>query len=121
MSEFANAMEVFKLLDKSNCRKCNEQTCLAFASKVFLGDRHLDQCPVLSREIIENYQGKQKKKITLEEYRESMLADLKEEIKFCDLKNAAQRVAGDFSKGKLTIRVLGKQFSVDLSGNMFSE
>ena len=121
MSEFVNAMEVFKLLDKSNCRKCNEQTCLAFASKVFLGDKLLNQCPVLSREMLEEYQGKQKKKITIKEYRESMLADLKDEIKSFDLKSAAQRVKGDFSKGKLTIRILGKQFSIDLSGNMFSD
>jgi len=35
MSEFSNAMGVFHLLDKSNCRKCNDQICLAFSSKVF--------------------------------------------------------------------------------------
>jgi len=121
MSEFANAMEVFKLLDKSNCRKCNEQTCLAFASKVFLGDRTLNQCPILTREILEQNKGRQKKKITGKEYRESMMADLKEEIKSCDLKTAAPRVGGDFSKGKLSIRIMGKLFSVDLSGNMFSD
>jgi len=121
MPEFANAMEVFKLLDKSNCRKCNEQTCLAFASKVFLGDKPLDQCPVLSKEVLEQYQGKQKKKMTIEAYRESMLADLKNEIRSCDLEPAAQRVGGIFSKGKLTIRIFGKQFSIDSSGNMFSD
>jgi len=77
MSEFANAMEVFKLLDKSNCGKCNEQTCLAFASKVFLGDLRLTQCPVLKEEILELHGHRQKKKITGKEYRESMLSDLK--------------------------------------------
>jgi len=121
MSEFANAMEVFKLLDKSNCRKCNEQTCLAFAAKVFLGERTLDQCPVLTREILEQNQGRQKKKITGKEYRESLMADLKEDIKSCDLKTAGPRVGGYFSNGKLTIRIMGKLFSVDLSGNMFSD
>ena len=121
MSEFANAMEVFQLLDKSNCRKCNEQTCLAFASKVFLGEKPLDQCPVLGKKVLEQYKGKQKKKMTNEAYRESMLTDLKNEIKFCDLEYAAQRVGGVFSKGKLTIRIFGKQFSIDSSGNMFSD
>ncbi len=121
MSQFANAMEVFKLLDKSNCQKCNEQTCLAFASKVFLGEKPLDQCPVLTREVLEQNQGKQKKKVTNEEYRESMLIDLKNEIKSCDLEYAAQRVGGTFSRGKLTIRILGKQFSIDSSGDMFSD
>lgn len=121
MSEFANAMEVFKLLDKSNCRKCNEQTCLAFASKVFLGEKPLDQCPVLSREVLEQYQGKQKKKMTNEEYRETLVAELKTQISSCDLEQAAQRVGGTFSNGKLTIRIFGKQFSIDSSGNMFSD
>lgn len=121
MSEFANAMEVFKLLDKSNCRKCNEQTCLAFASKVFLGVKPLNQCPVLSREVLEQYQGKQKKKITIEAYRETLLGDLKNEIKSCDLEIAAQRVGGIFSKEKLTIRIFGKLFSIDHEGNMFSD
>jgi hypothetical protein len=121
MSEFANAMEVFKLLDKSNCRKCNEQTCLAFASKVFLGQKTLDQCPVLTREVLEQYQGKQKKKITKEAYRESLLANLKNEITDCDLAHAAQRVGGAFEKGKLMIRIFGKQFFLDSSGNVFSD
>lgn len=121
MSEFTNAMEVFKLLDKSNCRKCNEQTCLAFASKVFLGEKKLEQCPVLSRDVVEQYRGKQKKKMTNEEYRETLLADLKTEINSCDLEQAAQRVGGTFSNGRLTIRVFGKQFSIDSSGSMFSD
>ena len=28
-------MEIFKLLNGSNCRECNEKTCLAFAVAVF--------------------------------------------------------------------------------------
>jgi len=52
MSEFANAMEVFKLLDKSNCRKCNEKTCLAFASKVFLGTKPLELCPFVAGPVL---------------------------------------------------------------------
>lgn len=50
-----------ELLDKSNCRKCNEKTCLAFASKVFLGQRHLEDCPALPRDMIEKYREKEKK------------------------------------------------------------
>ena len=40
MPELKTAMDVFKLLEKSNCRECNEATCLAFAGAVFQG-RHL--------------------------------------------------------------------------------
>ncbi len=121
MTEFANAMEVFKLLDKSNCRKCNEQTCLAFASKVFLGGRHLNECPTLSHEIIEQYQSRQKKKQTSEEYRESLLSEVKEKIKDLDLEQAAERVGGTFSEGRLTLRIFGKPFSIDQKGNMHAD
>lgn len=121
MTEFANAMEVFKLLDKSNCRKCNEQTCLAFASKVFLGERDLNECPVLPHEILERYQGRRKKKQTSQEYRESFLSEVKEKIKDLDLEQAAERVGGTFSNGRLTLRIFGKPFSIDQKGNMFAD
>ena len=32
MPQFKNAMEVFKLLDKSNCQECYVATCLAFSA-----------------------------------------------------------------------------------------
>ena len=121
MSEFANVMEVFKLLDKSNCRKCNEQTCLAFASKVFLGEKPLDICQALSEKVLEQNHGRLKKKITNKAYRNSMLVELKDEIKSCNLEDAAQRVGGVFAKGKLAIRIFGKLFSIDTAGNMFSD
>ena len=121
MPEFKNAMEVFKLLDKSNCRKCNEQTCLAFASKVFLGQRHLSQCPALNREIVEQYQGQQRKKTNREDARDVLLAELKKGIASCDLERAAQRIGGTFSNGRLMIRIFGKPFSIDSSGTIFSD
>ena len=35
MAQPKNAMEIFKLLDQSNCRECGQKTCLAFAGAVF--------------------------------------------------------------------------------------
>lgn len=121
MPEFSNAMEVFKLLEKSNCRKCNEQTCLAFAAKVFLGEKPLEHCPALDRDVVEQFSGKQTKQTQVEKDRDAILAELKNELKSCDLNHAAQRVGGTFSNNKLTIRIFGKQLSVDSSGRMFSD
>ena len=42
MSQLTNPMEIFKLLDKSNCRECREATCLAFAAAVFKGQKQLE-------------------------------------------------------------------------------
>jgi hypothetical protein len=121
MSEFKNAMEVFKLLDKSNCKKCNEKTCLAFASKVFLGDKSLDLCPKIDDDVLKTYQNQAARTPSIDEARESLLNGLKNEIQSCDLKKAAKRVGGTYKDGKLTIRIFGKQFSIDPSGDMFSD
>ena len=37
MAQPKNAMEIFQLLDKSNCRECGKKTCLAFAGAVYQG------------------------------------------------------------------------------------
>jgi CO dehydrogenase/acetyl-CoA synthase gamma subunit (corrinoid Fe-S protein) len=50
-------MEIFQLLDKSNCRECGEKTCLAFAGAVFQGKRKIADCPKLERETIERFSG----------------------------------------------------------------
>lgn len=43
------ALEIFKRLPRTNCRMCGETTCLAFASKVYLGQESIDKCaPVFS-------------------------------------------------------------------------
>ena len=55
MGGFQNVMQVFTLLDKSNCRKCGEKTCLAFASAVFKGKKDLSACPALSEELVSQY------------------------------------------------------------------
>ncbi len=116
MPEFKNAMEVFKLLDKSNCRKCNESTCLAFASKVFLGQKDLSLCPNLAREIIDNYQGRAPKALPGEKDLERAMAELKGRLAVCDLAGAALRTGGEFVDGWLRLRIFGKLFSVNNEG-----
>ncbi len=45
-----SAIDLYKYLPKTNCRKCGEATCLAFAVKVLSGDRKLKECPLLLEE-----------------------------------------------------------------------
>jgi len=121
MSQFANAMEVFKLLEKSNCKKCNESTCLAFASKVFLGQRSLDQCPVLDPKVVEKYKGGKERSLPGEADQESAMFVLKQQLKPLDLSQAAQRTGGKFVKGLLELRIFGKPFSLDNAGQFRSD
>ena len=40
-------MDILKLLPKTNCRKCGQPTCMAFAAQVMAGGRSADDCPEL--------------------------------------------------------------------------
>ena len=121
MAQFNNVMDIFKLLDKSNCRECNEKTCLAFAAAVFTGKKQLDQCPHLDSEIIAKHGAKTGKKISFEDDLENTMEKLKREIGTIDLTAAAKRLDAKFSNAKLTIKILGKDFSVDSKGNLSSD
>ncbi|UCG14140.1 MAG: DUF3786 domain-containing protein [Deltaproteobacteria bacterium] len=121
MTQPDNIMEIFKLLDKSNCRKCDEPTCLAFAAAVFKGQKQLNECPNLENEIIERYDGAASNQMPLEREAEEAMKQLKTKITKIDLSLSAQKLGAKFSDGKLTIKCLGKGFSIDTKGNITTE
>jgi len=122
MAKFKNAMEIFKLLEKSNCRECNEKTCLAFAGAVFQGKKELRDCPRLSPDIIHQYgDRKAVKSATTEQEMEAAVLGLKKKITEIDLPVSAERLGGTFANGKLTIKILGKDVHVDTQGNLYSD
>jgi len=121
MPQPKNAMEIFQLLDKSNCRECGEKTCLAFAGAVFKGKRQLKECPRLDPETIERFSGEPEDQNAVEQNRDAYLEELKNEIANLDLAQAAKRVEGQFSDDKLTLKVLGKNFSVNTKGNLSTD
>ena len=44
-------VEIFKLLPKTNCKKCGYPTCLAFAMKLAQGQVTIDSCPDIPEDI----------------------------------------------------------------------
>ena len=121
MGQPKNAMEVFKLLDKSNCRECGEKTCLAFAGAVFQGKRCIGDCPKLDPAIVKRFGGTAAKPSAIEDNREVYLETIKHEITNIDLAAAANRIGARFADGRLTLRVLGKKFSVDSRGGLSAD
>ena len=115
-----NPLEIFHLLEKSNCRRCGEKTCLAFASAVVMGKRKLYECPPLPpgviAQFVEEPEGSQ-----INEPGSEYIAKLKSEITLIDLASTAERIGGCFADGRLTIKVLGKDFSVDPQGNIYAD
>jgi hypothetical protein len=115
-----NPLEIFQLLEKSNCRRCGEKTCLAFASAVVTGHRKIHECPQLPGEITAQFVEEAKDPGANEPGAE-YIAKLKSEITSIDLAAAAARTGGGFSDGRLTLKVLGKNLSVDSQGNIYGD
>jgi hypothetical protein len=121
MHPFKNVAEIFRLLDKSNCKKCGELACLAFAGAVFLGRKKLRECPRLSPEVLEGLIAEPGLPMSSEADGEDYLKKLASKIASIDLPAAAERLGAVFSGNRLTLKVLGKDFSVDRSGQIYSE
>ena len=121
MSSLQNPFDIYKLLNKSNCRQCNELSCVAFAAAVFKGQRQLHECQHLDRDVVERLAGKVEKRAPIDQDLEELVGRLKTKIAAIDLASAAQRLGATFSDDKLTIKVLGKDFSVDSKGHLSSD
>lgn len=118
---FKSAMDVFKLLDKSNCRKCGKPTCLAFAASVFKGERELSDCPLLPAEVIEKHGGQVQKPEDPGERMYEHMESLKKEIAGIRLADRADPLGGRMENGKLVIRVMGKDFRIFPDGRISTD
>lgn len=122
MATFNNAMDVFKLLDKTNCRKCNKPTCLAFAAAVFQGQAYLSDCPFIGEDILNTY-GDKKNSYESRSDRGflEVMDQLKDTIKRTDLESRAAVLGEKFSHDRLTLKILGKNFGVDVHGCIYTD
>ncbi|MGC8604743.1 MAG: DUF3786 domain-containing protein [Desulfomonilaceae bacterium] len=116
-----NAMEIFKLLPRNNCRDCGLPTCLAFAAAVFKGEKSLRQCPHVDISVLEMFSHGESDSRESESEEELELAKLKGKVAKIDLASSAERLGGQYSGDALTLKVLGKDFRVDPTGNITSE
>jgi hypothetical protein len=122
MTKFNTIMDVFKLLEKTNCRKCNKPTCLAFAAAVFQGHTSLSECPFIDEKTLSAYGGqKEKYESKPEQAYLKVMGQLKENIKQTDLESRAKILGAKFSNGRLTLKIFGKDFSVDTKGEIFTD
>ncbi len=54
-----NPMDIYKLLPKTNCKKCGEATCMSFAFKLLNRERKLEDCKPLYED--KKYERQRKK------------------------------------------------------------
>ena len=77
MSEIKNPLELYKYLEKSNCRMCGVPSCLAFAAAVIQGQKRLGDCPAIPKDSLEELQSRLGQKETLEDDQGRVLQNLK--------------------------------------------
>ncbi len=117
MSHPRSTVDILKMLDRSNCGKCGEATCMAFAAKVFSGQRELSECPGLAGEGAVAAPGRKSPAREMEE----SVAALKAALAGADLAEAAQRLSARHEAGRLVLSVMGKDFAVDREGRVFTD
>ncbi|MGB3225840.1 MAG: DUF3786 domain-containing protein [Desulforhopalus sp.] len=116
-----NAMEIFSVLDRSNCRKCGEKTCLAFAGAVYMGNRRIHECPNLSNIEIARFSDEHNKQKRPEENQEEYISSLIHEVVKLDYTAAADRIRGQFNGTALTVQVLGKKIGIGKDGTLSTD
>lgn len=116
MPEANTVMDIYKLLNRSNCRKCNEVTCLAFAAAVYKKKRSPKECPYLDGDP-KTCEAKDGAEPDLEK----MLKALKQAARETDLARKAETTGGFYAEGRLNFKILGKKFSIDSDGKISTD
>jgi hypothetical protein len=112
-------LDIYKLLDRSNCRECGLPTCTAFVHAVINGDKKIGECTHLDKDTIAELDKKIIIRDMEQEY-EAALEPLKEEITKVDFKAVADRLGATLAGDRLCINCLGKDFFIDAKGNVES-
>lgn len=121
MPQSKTLMDILKLLEKSNCRKCDEKTCMAFAAAVFKGDRPLSDCPQIAPEVAQMLGNQPNRPINNELDIEQQLAKLRDNLMKIDFADAAQRTAAAYDGTRLVYKIMGKDFAVDADGKVYTD
>lgn len=113
-------LEIYKVLEQSNCKCCALPSCLAFAVAVVGGQKKLDDCPHLSSEKKEILSVTLQKRSSLEPTQAAFMDKLLEEVAALDLAVVARERGALYKNGILSIVSLGKEFRLEKSGQMTS-
>lgn len=116
-----NAMEIFSVLDKSNCRKCGKKTCLAFAGAVYMGNRRIQDCPKLNSVDIAKFAKETDVRNRPEEDQNEYISTLLQEVVNLDFKVAAERIGAEQNDAVLTVKILGKKFGIRKDGTFATD
>ena len=120
MIKLKTPLEVYKLLQKSNCGQCGIATCLAFAAAVIKQEKQLAACPHVESDIQRRYDGNIEQQVNIEKIQERTFKDLQERIKAIDIVSRAELLGARSTGSTIVVTCLGKDFEVDGRGRVLS-
>lgn len=122
VSNSLSHLEIYRLLAKNNCGRCQLPSCLAFAAAAAAGRKNLSDCPLLDEQTKQRLAARLSAKPEQELYQfVKDLSELEQQIAALDLAAIALRIGGTFQHGRLVIKSLGKEFQIDQQGQVHSE
>ncbi|KKM19899.1 hypothetical protein LCGC14_1650980 [marine sediment metagenome] len=87
-------IEIYKKLPGTNCGKCGEPTCMAFALKVKNAQRKMSDCPYVTE--ADEGSFSQKPTVTMDDNYERVSNKLEEEVRNTNFKEAAIAIGGHY-------------------------
>jgi hypothetical protein len=121
MTKITNPFEIYKLLPQTNCGECTLPNCLAFAAAVIKGQKTLVDCPYISHEDKELLANRIAIREDFSRARGEDLDLLKSRIIDIDFTTKAALLGAKLVSGRLAVKSLGKDFFIDINGNVTSE
>ncbi len=114
-------LEIYKVLEQSNCKRCMLPSCLAFSAAVIGGQKKLDDCPLLSDELKKSLSRKLENRSAAAPTQAVFIDTLLHKVRGLDLSVVAPDIGASYANGLLSVRSLGKEFHVDRKGKIRSE
>ena len=121
MSQIKTPLELYKQLPKTNCGDCGISTCLAFAAAVIKEEKKPADCPHIDRDAAAQLEGRIRRQVNIEMIREEQLQELRKQVATMDLGSRAALLGAKHNGGMITVKCLGKDFSVDRQGQVASQ
>lgn len=115
------ALDVYKILPRTNCSKCLLPSCLAFAAAVVAGHKKLADCPPLAPDILAGFSASYQRPDDIEVGQAEFIDKLQAKMADLNLDTVAPLIGATVLDDQLIINSLGKDFVFDRQGNMTSE
>lgn len=116
-------IEIYKKLPGTNCGKCGESSCMAFALKVHSAQCNITGCPYIGKDVSESFI--QEPLVTMENNYKRVSNELEEEIKSVNLRDAADSIGGSYEIGNgagiIRFKMLNNEYEVRNEGLFFND